>query len=127
MTITATDELGGFEGSYCSTVGEATKEYPMNGRCLIDGSTLAWSVAWKNQYLNANSCTAWSGQMQYDTSNNPVIITTWLLTQRTNPQDDWQSTNVGMDTFKPQAYTKQELDHHAAIGLKCQRSHPIHA
>ena len=124
LVITANDGLGRFEGSYCSKVGEAKKQYTALGSYVTDGSTLAWSVAWKNQYLNANSCTAWSGQMQHDSAGNPVILTTWLLTQRTEPQDDWAATNVGVDTFKPLPYSEEEVIHHATISRACQRSHP---
>jgi hypothetical protein len=91
---------GSFAGTYNSAVGNATKEYGLRGRFDIEGFTLGWVVSYKNEYQNAHSTAAWSGQVQIR-SGKPTIQTTWLLTTQTTSADAWKSTNVGFDTFTP--------------------------
>ena len=101
MTITTVDrEYGNFAGQYCSGVGKAVYNYTLLGRFDTEGKSLGWVVSYNNQYLNANSTAAWSGQIQIDRNTSmPVILTTWLLTTQTQPEDNWSSTNVGFDKF----------------------------
>jgi hypothetical protein len=103
MTITDVNQItGNFAGTYNSAVGDATKEYGLQGRFDIEGFTLAWAVSYKNEYLNAHSTAAWSGQVQICWGKQPTIQTTWLLTTETTPADAWKSTNVGFNTFTQQ-------------------------
>lgn len=109
MTVTAVDIAdGNFAGKYCSGVGKAVNNYTLLGRFDSDGQSLGWVVSYKNQFLNAHSTAGWSGQLQMDPSTSqPVILTTWLLTTETQPQNNWNSTNVGFDKFTttPQNHT----------------------
>ena len=100
MVITSfDDETGVFTGTYKSPVGEAEKTYLLTGRKDTAGNTLGWTVNWQNVNLNANSVTTWSGQLQEDESQESSILTTWLLTSQTTPDDNWESTQMGFDYF----------------------------
>ena len=111
-------QKGDFTGTYCSAVGEATKTYELQGRFDTNGTTLGWIVTYKNQYLNAHSTCGWSGQLQVDEKDlKPTIFTTWLLTSQTDPEDNWNSTNVGFDTFTQSPPAKR-------MTQKGQGSHP---
>lgn len=102
MIITDVNQTAGrFTGTYNSAVGEAFKEYGLQGRFDTDGYTLGWVVSYKNKYLNAHSTAAWSGQVLL-LGGKPTIQTTWVLTTQTCQADAWKSTNVGFDTFTPQ-------------------------
>ena len=90
MVITEFDqETGVFGGKYQSLVGDADRWYVLTGRQDTEGKTLGWTVNWKNSKRNAHSVTTWSGQIQYLPNGDPVIITTWLLTSQTQPDDNW--------------------------------------
>ena len=81
MDITSVDpERGVFGGNYQSLVGVATKWYVLTGRIDLDGNTIGWTVNWQNSHRNAHSVTTWSGQQQFNSIDEPVILTTWLLT-----------------------------------------------
>ena len=94
---------GSFFGTYNSAVGDATKEYWLRGRFDTDGTTLGWVVSYQNEYLNAHSTAAWSGQLriQFEATVPVSIQTTWLLTTQTTSADAWKSTNVGFNVFTP--------------------------
>ena len=128
MKITEIDtNLGTLRGTYCSAVGEAEKEYLLLGRFDTAGQTLGWVVSWQNQYLKSHlySTTSWSGQAQYDpTISDYVILTNWLLTVETSPENDWNSTNVGHDTFRRR---QPNLELTTTAKLRFQRSHPKNA
>ena len=123
MTIKSIDyPNGNFSGTYCSAVGDAEKEYGLQGRFDNEGYTIGWTVAYKNQYRNAHSTAAWSGQFQLDPqTKQPHILTTWVLTTQTDPEDDWQSTNVGFDTFTPVQPSEAAI---LRAKQRCQQSHP---
>lgn len=123
MKISEIDSVNGsFTGTYCSAVGDATKEYILQGRFDTEGRSLGWVVSYQNEYLNAHSTCTWSGQVQLDSiAQEPIILTTWLLTTQTTPQYDWESTNVGFDTFM-QSQPAKEVTQRAK--LRCQCSHP---
>lgn len=81
---------GQFSGHYYTRVGNAQLyTYDLIGRYDADpnGRTLGWTVAWYNA-LNGSSgsTTTWSGQYQVD--SEPRILTTWLLTVQTDPDDN---------------------------------------
>ncbi len=97
MNITRA-ENGQLEGTYVSLVGDAEYEYAMVGRYDTEGRSLGWTVAWNNsENGSSNSTTTWSGQYQPTEGN--IIHTTWLLTEGTTPEEEWNSTNVGSDIF----------------------------
>ena len=103
-------DKGTFSGTYCSAVGDATKKYLLSGRFNNEGHSLGWAVTYKNQYENAHSTAAWSGQIQVNPGiQQPIILTTWLLTSETLPSDDWASTQVGFDTFMQKEPTKEVI------------------
>ncbi|MGW3204242.1 avidin/streptavidin family protein [Streptomyces sp. NPDC001135] len=108
FTVTANAD-GSLTGTYESTVGNAENRYVVTGRydtAPTDGSgtSLGWTVSWRNDYRNAHSATTWSGQ--YVGGSAAHINTQWLLTSGTTPANQWQSTLVGHDEFtktKPSA------------------------
>ena len=131
MIIGTVDYTAGtFTGTYNSVVGNAEKEYLLWGRFGAN-NTLGWTVSWTNQYTpSGKSTTAWSGQMQLVSQTPisqplPTIITTWLLTEETSPEDNWSSTNVSMDTFLLGEPPSNERIHLAKQMNKC--SHPKEA
>ncbi|CAI8031593.1 Streptavidin-V2 [Geodia barretti] len=121
MVVTSADPATGvFGGIYNSKVGDAEKWYVLTGRQDIDGDTVGWTVNWNNAYNNAHSVTTWSGQQQLRCSD-PVILTTWLLTRQTSPENDWESTQIGSDQFfldDPSPEAKEKAKFH------CRNSHP---
>ena len=98
MTIVSKDECGNFSGTYVSSVGEPDPPpaFPLNGRYEVNENALGWAISYGGKF---HSTTAWSGQIQR-TATGPVIYTTWVLTKSTKPNENWNSTNVGFDTFK---------------------------
>lgn len=121
MTITSIDTTtGSFSGTYYSTVGETENEYVLSGRIDTCGGTLGWVVSWQNSCLNSRSTTAWSGHIEAVLSK-PTILTTWLLTSSTTPEKDWQSTNVGFDTFTQNRPTEEQV---LLAQNRRQSSHP---
>ena len=114
MTIKSVDQnAGSFSGTYCSAVGEAKKEYVLSGRFDPCGDTLGWVVSWQNSWQSDPSTTAWCGHLKVLGTPQPVIFTTWLLTSSTTSKDskdeDWQSTNVGFDTFTQYSATGEQI------------------
>lgn len=103
---------GDIVGLYQSAVGNATGEYRLVGRYHLEpasggGTPLGWTVVWLNEHRNSNSVTTWSGQ--YRGGPDPVIITSWLLTNGTAPADDWRSTMVGQDRFTRTPPTAEQI------------------
>lgn len=101
MTLT-TDKDGGLTGKYRSAVGKAEDWYYLSGRYDVlpppnEGDSVGWVVTFRNQKLDAHSTASWSGQ--YFNDSNERIITQWLLTSSTIPDNVWDSTNIGTDTF----------------------------
>src|ERR1051326_1840170 len=88
-------------GTYQTAVGDAEGIYRLFGVGDFDdhaSETLGWTVAWNNEFKNSDSVTTWCGQYQVK-DGEEIIVTTWLLTTETDPNDDWHSTLIGMDTF----------------------------
>ena len=127
MTLTSWDETKGcFSGKYCSAVGKAKNQYDLVGRFDTNGDTLGWVVAYQNEYLNAHSTCTWSGHMELSPGkeSKPVILTTWLLTTQTEPEDDWEGTQVGFDTFTNDPPSSEQI---AQAKQRRQFSHPKNA
>ena len=94
---------GGLSGTYESAVGRASGPYILTGRYDASppsgsGISVGWVVTYRNQKRNANSTATWSGQY-FHGSGGERILTHWLLTQSTPPDEVWKSTNLGTDTF----------------------------
>ncbi len=118
--IAATD--GMLFGKYETAVGNAEKTYVLTGRYDTEGDSLGWIVTWNNYTGSSYSTTGWSGQYQQDPcTKEPRILTTWLLTVQTNPEDDWNSTNIGTDVFQRAAPLPEVC---LQAKHSCQRSHP---
>lgn len=90
-------------GTYQSQVGAAGGIYTLSG--ITDEGTgdptpnIGFAVSWVNPNNgNSNSVTAWSGQLQV-INGEEVITAFWLLTQETNPANNWSSTRIGQDVF----------------------------
>ena len=118
------------ENGLCSgiakTIDGDVKEYPFVGRYDTTGmGVIGWTVNWENKQQNDHMVTTWSGQFQWDASiNDWVIFTTWLLTRQTEPNDNWNSTTVGKDTFWWNPFAKERI---REAKLHCQCSHPTQA
>jgi len=90
-------------GTYQSQVGASGGIYTLSG--ITDEGTgdptpnIGFTVSWVNPSNgNSNSVTAWSGQLQV-IDGVEFIIAFWLLTQETNPANNWSSTRIGQDVF----------------------------
>jgi len=101
MTIDAVTTDNVFSGTYKTAVsGNGTAlEAPVRGSfnpAAATAGTIAFIVDW--QYVDEEgdviSATAWCGLVRGKT-----MLTKWLLTHYCDPADDWQDTNIGMDTF----------------------------
>jgi hypothetical protein len=120
------DPDGGLTGTYVSAVGEAAGRYLLVGRYDTTpeaghGTTLGWSVSWRNDLLDANSVTGWSGQ--YHDGQEERISTLWLLTVETKPADSWESTFVGQDVFTRTPPEPAEVERRLRLGVRA--SHPL--
>lgn len=104
------DVDGGLTGTYVSAVGSVQNEYTLVGRYNPNQSppTIGWVVQWTNASKQNNSVTSWSGQIM-EIDNIPTILTTWLLTQQTKPEDEWESTLIDQDVFIPNKPTDEQI------------------
>ena len=110
---------GQLSGNYESEVGDAECRYVMTGRYDTKGRSLGWVVTWNNKTHGSSiSTTSWSGQYQENEDGMPEILTTWLLTEQTSPEKDWNSTNVGFGTFTRVPPTPEE-------NQKCSKAYQI--
>ena len=99
-------------GTYQTKVGDAKGIYRLVGRTDTDhdqSQAVGWIVAWQNEYGSSDSVTAWSGQLQ-EIDGLETIVTTWLLTGETDPNNDWRSTLVGKDVFTRAQPTQEEIE-----------------
>lgn len=80
------------------------------------GQAVAFSVAWQNGRCSCKSVTAWSGQIVDD-----HISAFWLLTQETEPTQNWQSTIIGQDVFTRSQPQPEDIATKQRI---LRRSHP---
>lgn len=89
-------------GTYTTAVGEAQGRYPIVGAIDAEpqkgSQALGLVVVWANDQGSSHSVTTWSGQLEV-IDGQEILRTTWLLTRETAPNQDWQSTLVGTDTF----------------------------
>jgi len=107
-------------GTYQSKVGDAGGVYILSG--ITDEGTgddtpnIGFVVSWVNPtYGNSNSVTAWSGQLQI-INEEEVMTTFWLLTQETNPSNNWTSTRIGKDVFRRTPPTEEQVAARLAFG-----------
>ncbi|HWH08341.1 MAG TPA: avidin/streptavidin family protein [Candidatus Thermoplasmatota archaeon] len=109
-------------GLYETAVGAAKGEYPLAGLFTLDPEpTLGFVVAWQNSFGSLRSTTAWSGQYQ-NQSGVESLVTTWLLTSDTTPDQNWASTLVGQDVFTRQPPPRAQVE--KAL-LRRAASHPL--
>ena len=78
---------------------------------------IGWTVSW-DPYA---SITSWAGQYQVS-GTEEQIATTWLAVQETKPAFQGTSTHVGVDLYKRQPYTDEEI---AAARRTRRPPHPI--
>lgn len=112
---------GYVQGVYSTAVssqGCAQGDFSVVGVTDTDsgGQAVAFSVAWKNGQSSCKSVTAWSGQVV-----DVQISAFWLLTQETDPTQNWQSTIIGQDVF---TRTQPRAEDVAAKQRLLRRSHP---
>lgn len=122
-----TDPSGGITGTYVSGTGHAPGRYVLVGRYdtpeqAAYGTTLGWTVAWRNEHNDAASVTSWNGQYLEDGGER--ICATWLLTSAT-VSDAWESTAVGKDVFTRGAPGPEDVERHRRLGTPA--SHPADA
>ena len=97
--------LGGrIEGKYYSSCQDDKQgDFELIGmsdtRSFGGSRSIGFVVCWNNEYVNQHAVTAWSGQYQ-TVNGEEVLVTNWLLTRETSPEDCWAATMVGSDTFK---------------------------
>ena len=111
-------------GTYQTAVGDASGTYDLVGRTDTDNDAsqaVGFVVVWQNQSGSSDSVTTWSGQYQ-NINGIDTIVTTWLLTQETNPNDDWASTIINKDIFTKTAPIEEEIQRQLKRGVKA--SHP---
>lgn len=94
---------GGLTGSYTTAVSSeacAKGSFVVLGRTDVDtgGTSLGWSVAWKNNGSWCYSVSSWAAQ--FDEAES-IITAFWLLSIQTEEASGWASTNVGVDYFRP--------------------------
>ncbi|MFT7836988.1 avidin/streptavidin family protein [Saccharothrix sp. BKS2] len=120
MVITA-GPGGTLTGTYESAVGNAENTYVLRGRYDTQplatgaGTTLGWTVTYRNSYRNAHSTATWSGQ--YFGGAQERIVTHWLLTSSTLPADEWSATRVGKDSFSRVEPTPAQVEQAKALGV----------
>ena len=122
MTLTVNGNS--ITGTYQTAVGDASGTYDLVGRTDTDNDEsqcVGFVVAWQNQYGSSDSATAWSGQYQI-IDGVDTIVTTWLLTQETNPDDDWASTIINKDLFTKSLPGEEKIKGLLKKGVKS--SHP---
>jgi len=115
-------------GWYYSAVGKAVETYPLSGQIntqpFPSSTALGWAVAWTNSYSNAHSVTAWSGQYQTIDSEEEIIAF-WLLTdEMSDPNDDWEATQVGRDVFTRSKPSQAQIE---KTRRRQAKSHPSKA
>jgi hypothetical protein len=100
-------------GIFRTAVGEAQGDYLLAGaadtEALHQSQAIGFVVAWVNEKGSSHSVTAWSGQLQTIDAQE-VLITTWLLTYETEPNQDWKSTLVGTDRFTREPPTRVDVE-----------------
>lgn len=109
-------------GTFETAVGINIGPCELNGLVELQpdsSQAVGFAVAWQNQSKNLHCITTWSGQFQLK-GTEETIATTWLLTQDTDPNDDWSSTSVGQDLFTRNPPTTEK----AALRKKQAPSHP---
>lgn len=92
---------GTISGTYETAVSAgacAKGTFTVTGRTDVDsrGTSIAWSVVWKNDESSCNSVTAWTGQYVPQADE---IIAFWLLSSHSDELGSWGSTNLGVDSF----------------------------
>ena len=99
-------------GTYQTAVGDAKWIYRLVGSIdtlpITGGQAIGFVVAWVNEYGTSNSVTAWSGQYQI-IDGTEEILTQWLLTHETSPEDDWASTLINNDVFTRTPPTPEQI------------------
>jgi hypothetical protein len=104
---------GNITGKYHTAVGDAEGIYDLVGRLSEppdENRTLGFVVSWQNEKRAVDSATSWSGEAR-EINGNEVILTTWLLTLETSPNDDWKSTIVGKDAFTRNPPSREDMEH----------------
>lgn len=111
MMIYQVDQSTGFlVGEYSSHTG-ATGTYLLTGITdnnpapNVNSQTIVFNVSWRNIDGPNDNTQYWvsgfSGQYQL-IDNEPIIVTTYLLVENTDPSNDWGSTIIDKSTFKKQ-------------------------
>ncbi len=104
-------------GKYHTAVGDADGLYELAGRLSLpadENRTLGFTVAWQNDRRSVDSTTSWSGEAR-EINGNQTILTTWLLSTETTPDNDWKSTLVGKDLFTRVRPTADQIEAAKAV------------
>lgn len=107
-------------GTYETAVGDANGTYDLIGQTDVNNyssKAVGFVVVWHNQDDHSDSVTSWSGQYQI-IDGVDTIVTTWLLTQETDPDDDWSSTFVNKDIFTRTPPSPEEIEQRLKKGAK---------
>ncbi len=95
--------------------------YTVTGRTDVDsdGTSIAWTVVWKNEGSSCHSVTAWAGQYYAESDS---IEAFWLLSSQGEADATWESMNLGVDFFWRSGATGADTG--AARRNALGRSHP---
>ena len=94
-------------GTFTTHTGSTQGTYAMVGSIGFDtrlrvtdvGGSVGWVVSWNSGESPENSVTTWTGQFKKNADNEYVIVATWLYCRGMKPEDDWNSTLIGSNTF----------------------------
>ena len=94
-------------GTFTTHTGSTQGTYLMAGSIGFDenlsvqeeGGAIGWSVSWNSGKSPENSVTTWTGQLCMNADGDTVIVATWLYSRGTKPDENWNSTLIGSNTF----------------------------
>ncbi|WP_158070075.1 avidin/streptavidin family protein [Motiliproteus sp. MSK22-1] len=94
-------------GTFTTHTGSTQGTYMMVGSIGFDeslvesdvGGSVGWVVSWNSGTSPENSVTTWTGQFKKNTDKQYIIVATWLYCRGMKPEDDWNSTLIGSNTF----------------------------
>ncbi|HVI48227.1 MAG TPA: avidin/streptavidin family protein [Chitinophaga sp.] len=119
MSLTVKGKM--ITGIYDTAVGDAGGKYDLVGLADTDqgaSQSVGFVVVWNNTTSgSSDSVTSWSGQYQV-INGVETIVTTWLLTEETDPSEDWHSTLVNKDVFTRVPLTEEKIKENLDKGAK---------
>lgn len=97
--------LSGTYETRVSSDGCAKGKYLVAGRTDVpfNGETVGFAVTWRNDESDCESTTAWVGHYRPGGEGAGESLTTfWLLAEKAESGEDWESIKLGKDVFTRQ-------------------------